>query len=163
MREKREITTPVAEQPIKFAQFKQIANEDPSASSDALCELSEAFSSMAEASEALIENLDLSPTPKEASLREKVAARKKFATMLKKLANENPERVEEALNEIYNAVDEVALAIENLSSNLGFTLGEVSEEPVDNGEVVEFEGTADPDTAEKLFESKDVESENCMR
>ncbi len=140
MREKRELETPVvaAEQPVKFARFKQIANEDPAALSDALCELSEAFSSMADGSEALIENLDLTPTPKEASIREKVAARKKFATMLKKLAEEAPEKVEEALNEIYNAVDEVALAIENLSSNLGFSLGETSEEPVE-GPVDEVE------------------------
>lgn len=142
MREKREVSLTTRQKkatPVeKFARFRQVASEDPSALSDALVELSAAFSSMAEASEALIENLDLSPTPKEASIREKVAARKKFATNLKKLAEESPEKVEEAVNEIYNAVDEVALALENLAGNLGFQLGEIEDEVVEDG-VIEDE------------------------
>jgi DNA-directed RNA polymerase subunit F len=128
MREKRDIT-PVSSQE-KFARFKQVANDDPGALQEALVQLAEAFSSMADSAEALVENLDLAPVPKEATIKEKVAARKKFATHLKKLANESPEAVEEAVNEIYNAVDEVAAAIETLAQNLGFNLSEIPEEEV---------------------------------
>lgn len=124
----------------KFATFRQIANEDPGALGEALTELTSAFQSLAEASEALVENLDLTPVPKEGPIKDKVAARNKFAKALKRIAGEDPERVEEAMNEIYTAVDEVALAIENLAENLGFELGgpDEVEETLEDGEFEEI-------------------------
>ena len=138
MREKREQPL-TAKQTDKFARFRQVAKKEPTAISDALIQITAAFSSMVESSEALTENLDLTPMPREASIKEKVAARKKFAVRLNKFADEAPEKVEEAVNEIYNAVDEVALALENLASNLGFELSEVQEEPVGIEETTEVE------------------------
>lgn len=129
----------------KFATFRQIANENPGALGEALTELTAAFHSLADASEALVENLDLTPVPNEGSVKEKTAAKNKFAKALKRIAGEDPERVEEAMNEIYNAVDEVAFAIENLAENLGFELGgtdevdEFVEEAPEDEEFVEDE------------------------
>ena len=142
----------------RFATFNQIANEDPGAMGEALSELTAAFHSLAEASEALVENLDLTPVPKEGSIKDKVAAKKKFAAALKRIAGDDPERVEEAMNEIYNAVDEVAFAIENLAENLGFELGgteEVDEfvEDTPEGEVDEFVEEEEP-VEEEVEEEK---------
>lgn len=135
---------PMSKNTSKYAQFQHIAAEEPAALSEALVELSQAFSTLAEASEALVENLDLTPVAPDAPVKEKTAARKKFARMLKKLASDNPEAVEEAVNEIYNAVDEVAAAIENLADNMGFDLHEIHEEPVEEFEE-EFESTPEED------------------
>lgn len=119
----------------KYAKFRQLAMDEPEALSEALSELSEAFSSLSESAEALVENLDLSPVP--AGAGEKTASRKKFASALRRLAAEDPAAVEEALNEIYNAVDEVAAAIENLADNLGFSLSEVEVTEVIEDSVME--------------------------
>lgn len=113
----------------KYATLRHVAEEEPQALSEALIELSQAFSTLAEASEALVENLDLSPAPEEGSIKEKVAARKKFASALKKFAEEAPEKVEDAVKELYSSLDEIAAAMENLASNLGIDLNsEVPEE-----------------------------------
>jgi hypothetical protein len=156
MREKRNISeAPLTQKKAKtdkYARFRQLANEDPAAMSEALVELSKAFSSLAEASEALVENLDLAPIPVEASVKEKIASRTRFASALKRTANENPEAVEAAVNEIYNAVDEVAAALENLAGNLGFELSETEEEVP--GE--EMDLVVDPEHGEDLaFQNED--------
>ncbi len=146
--------------PVKYAQFKRLATEDPASLSEALVELSSAFGTLAEASEALVENLDLTPVAPDAPAKEKTAAKSKFARMLKKMASDNPEAVEEAVNEIYNAVDEVAAAIENLAENLGFELHEVQEESFNEGfdEGEEFEEGEDTEI-EEFEEGEDTEIE----
>ena len=106
----------------KYATFRHVAEEEPQALSEALVELSDAFSTLAEASEALVENLDLAPVNEEGSLKEKVASRKKFASALRRLAADQPEAVEDAVKELYSSLDEIAAAMENLASNLGIDL-----------------------------------------
>ena len=112
----------------KYATFRHLAEEEAPAISEALVELSQAFATLAEASEALVENLDLAPISEEGSIKEKVASRKKFASTLKKLAEEAPDKVEDAVKELYSSLDEIAAAMENLASNLGIDLvGEESD------------------------------------
>jgi hypothetical protein len=112
----------------KYATFRQVAAETPADMSDALIEITGAFRTLAECGENMVENLDLSPITHEASVRDKIASRRKFASRLKKLAEEDPAKVEGALMELYTSVDEIAAAIENLAGNLGFELPEVGGE-----------------------------------
>lgn len=131
---KNDLLTPPSKQD-KYAKFRQFANEEPEALSDALVELSQAFNSLSESAEALVENLDLTPVQTDAPIGDKVASRKKFASALRRLASEDPAAVEEAINEIYNAVDEVAVAIENLADNLGLSLSEAEITTEEDAEV----------------------------
>lgn len=126
----------------KYAKFVRAAEEEPEELSESLSELSSAFSTLAESAEALVENLDLKPIEVEASIREKRASQAKFGAALRRLAAEEPEKVEEAVKEIYSSLDEVAVAIENLADHLGFSLEdetvEVEEFSPEEEEVEEF-------------------------
>jgi hypothetical protein len=135
----------------KYATFRHLAEEEAPAISEALVELSQAFATLAEASEALVENLDLAPIPEEGSIKDKVASRKKFASTLKKLAEEAPDKVEEAVKELYSSLDEIASAMENLASNLGIDL--VSEESELDEEV--HDELADTHDTEEVVEEVD--------
>lgn len=121
----------------KYATLRHVAEEEPQALSEALVELSQAFSTLAEASEALVENLDLSPVAEEGSIKEKVAAKKKFASALKKFAEDAPEKVEDAVKELYSSLDEIAAAMENLAANLGIDLASEEVEEIPEGGIEE--------------------------
>jgi hypothetical protein len=144
----------------KYATLRHVAEEEPQALSEALVELSQAFSTLAEASEALVENLDLSPVAEEGSIKEKVAAKKKFASALKKFAEDAPDKVEGAVKELYSSLDEIAAAMENLAANLGIDIA--SEEGEDTVELEgDFEGevpTEDVPALLDTFEKMPVES-----
>ena len=135
----------------KYATLQRIANEEPQELGHALNEITAAFASLKEASEALTENLNLTASSDDASLSEKVASRKKYAAALRRIAGENPEAVEEAVQELYHSLDEIAEAVENLASNLDIYLGVESDEGEDD--LVDFEGGDVTDTAETMFDA----------
>jgi len=141
----------------KYAALRLVAEQEPQALSEALVELSQAFSTLAEASEALVENLDLAPVPEEGTIKEKVASKKKFASALRKFAEDAPEKVEEAVKELYSSLDEIASAMENLAANLGIDLATEEEVFDDASEVEEETGEIAEDVPAILDE---VEAEN---
>lgn len=141
----------------KYATLRRVAEEEPKELSHALGELAEAFSSLADASEALMENLDLTSAGEAAPLSEKVASRKKFASALRKIAGENPEAVEEAVQELYHSLDEIAEAIENLAGNLDIDLGIDEDE-----DMTDFEDTTVPENAEPEFDEPNGEDKDLV-
>lgn len=121
----------------KYAKLKRVAEEEPEELGSALGELTEAFVELAEAADALRDNLDLGEVDapaendqeeesvterSEKTSRRKKKASKKFASSLRKLALEAPGSLAEALQEVYSTLDSVAEGIENLAQNLGIEL-----------------------------------------
>ena len=145
----------------KYATLCRIAMEEPKELGHALKELTAAFTSLAEASEAFTENLDLKTAGEDAPISEKVASRKKYASSLRRIASENPEAVEEAVQELYHSLDEIAEAIENLASNLDIDLGVEDEEMIDDSEFgganEELEGNEELEENEEGLDEFDEE------
>jgi hypothetical protein len=106
----------------KFGRLQQIANEFPKEVSAALGELSEGFHQVGEALNAMNENLGLVTPPKSASLAIRIAASKNYGAALKKIADESPEELAGAVNEVYSALNELAGDIENFADNTGIEL-----------------------------------------
>lgn len=118
----------------KYAKLRRIAEEEPEAMGDAVSELTLAFATLADAADALAENLDLvsedklqeeveETTDKAAKLAKKAKLKNfKFAAAFKRIAMENPGSLADALSEVYSTLDTVAEGIENLAQNLGIEL-----------------------------------------
>lgn len=149
----------VSSKVAKYAALKRAAEEAPKDISAALMELSQAMSTLAEASEALVENLDLTPVPEDGTIKEKVASRKKFAATLRRMASEQPEVVESAVKELYSSLDEIASAMENLAGNLGIDL----EEPTETFENAPMEEGIDAPEILDEFEDMDDNKEATLR
>lgn len=117
----------------KYAALVRIAAEEPEQFESALVELKEFYTEQAEKVDALLSNT-VEPEvelPKEASVRVRLAAKRKntnrFAN-LRRIAEETPEEFGEALVELYVGLDEGAEAIENLADNTGVELPMVDED-----------------------------------
>lgn len=106
----------------KYAKMRQVANDAPGGVEKELQQLADACSAQAEAFENLKENLDLIQAPKEASIRLRAAAAKNYARSFKRIAEEAPQQLAEALSEAYHSLDEQAGALENLADSLGVDL-----------------------------------------
>lgn len=106
----------------KYAKMSQVANDAPGGVEQELQQLADACSAQAEAFENLKENLDLIQAPKEASIRIRAAAAKNYARSFKRIAEEAPQQLAEALSEAYHSLDEQAGALENLAESLGVDL-----------------------------------------
>ena len=106
-----------------FGRLRQVAENEPKKAGDSLGELAHSLGVMATSMSNFRENLDLSDVPKTASLRARMAAKKKYASEFRRIAMESPEQLADALVEFYNSLDEVASGVENLASNLGIDLG----------------------------------------
>jgi len=72
--------------PVKFASLRRIAETEPQEVAQALGDLGDSFTRMASQLAALKDNLDLAEAPKEASIRQKVAHRNRYASTLRRLA-----------------------------------------------------------------------------
>jgi len=145
----------------KWARLRQVAAEEAKDVDSALVEVADALGTMADAMSNLREHLDLIEAPKTATLRVRVAAAHRYASTFKRLAEENPEVVADALGEVYHSLDDVAGAIENLAEHMGVELnlspvetafGEEAEEEVE-GEV-EKEAAADWFTTDRDEDAK---------
>jgi len=106
----------------KWAKMRHMAEEAAPEVEHALNDLAEACAAQAEAFDNLKENLDLIQAPKEASLRIRVAAARNYAKAFKRIAEEAPEQLAEAISEAYHSLDEQAGALEQLADNLGVDL-----------------------------------------
>ena len=111
-----------AEAKAKWAKMRHMADEGAADVEHSLTDLADACSAQAEAFENLKENLDLIQAPKEASIKIRTAAAANYAKAFKRIAEEAPEQLAEAIQEAYHSLDEQAGAIEQLAENLGVSL-----------------------------------------
>jgi len=112
----------VAAQRAKYAQMRQVADDDPGSVEKDLTQLADACAAQAEAFDNLRENLDLIQPPKEASLKIRVAAARSYAKKFRLIAEEHPEQLADAISQAYHSLDEQAGALENLADHLGITI-----------------------------------------
>lgn len=106
----------------KYARVKHVAAEEPQAAGEGLEQLGEAFGQLADDVQALRENLDLVDASPEAPLKDRIAARRAFAVSFRQVAEENPEMLADALRQVYQGLDETAVALENYAENMGVDL-----------------------------------------
>lgn len=111
-----------AAEKAKFAKMRQVAMDSPGSVEKDLQQLADSCAAQAEAFENLKENLDLIQAPKEASIRVKASAAKNYARSFKRIAEEAPQQLAEAISEAYHSLDEQAGALENLAESLGVDL-----------------------------------------
>lgn len=106
----------------KWARLRQVAADDPKEADHALAEVAEALGTMADSLTNLRENLDLIEVPKSASIKARIANARKYANGFRRMAEEAPEVVADAISEVYHSLDDVAGALEHLAENMGITL-----------------------------------------
>lgn len=106
----------------KWNRLRQVAAEEAKDVDSALTEVADALGNMADAMGNLREHLDLIEAPKTASLKVRVATSRRYASSFRRLADENPEVVADALSEVYHSLDDVAGAVENLAEHMGIEL-----------------------------------------
>lgn len=138
----------------RFAALQRRATEDPEGMSKEVEELKQKLLNAAEALEALQTNLDMTPEGAakfEAPEGEEPVER--FAG-LKKFAEEEPQEIEAAIQDVYLLLDECMADTENLADALGVDVVAPSE--TSGGDVVvEVEGTASPEALEENAEEEE--------
>jgi hypothetical protein len=119
----------------KTAGLRKIAEAEPHEVGNALEELAGLFGDIAEVFKgiagdfgAMKENLDLNEPGKTASIRERISARRNYARTLRRLANEEPEQLGEALSIVYGQIDEAVQGIEAMAERFGLPLDEPAED-----------------------------------
>lgn len=134
----------------KFARLRQIASEEPESADAALLELGEAFGTMAEGLQNLRDHLDLIKAPHTASLKVRIASARRYASGFRRMAEECPEVIVDAINEVWQSIDEVAAAVENFADHMGV---ELVESPAQ--EAIAEEGEAELSEAKEEGKSVD--------
>jgi hypothetical protein len=122
----------------KWAKLRHIAENEPEEMGGALGELAVAFAELAEAADALAENLGVDPEAAPAEEGEvapemAVAAKKAKYAKFRQIAMDSPGSLVDALQEVYGTLDTVAEGIENLAQNLGIDLGVAPEADLEMG------------------------------
>jgi hypothetical protein len=87
-----------------------------------LTKLAELCATAAEEFENLRDNLDLNQAPKEASLKVRVASARNYAKAFKRIAEEAPEQIADAVQEAWQSLDEIAGTLEMAAEQLGVEL-----------------------------------------
>ena len=120
----------------KYAKMRLVAAKAPEKMEKHLIRLADKYASMAEAVENLRVNLGLVRAAKEAPLKVRVAATKTYGKKFIRIAEEAPEKLESALVEAYNGLNDIAADIEFAAEQMGVPL-EAEEGMVTDG--MEFE------------------------
>ena len=127
---------------LKFGRLREVALKESKKAGEAISELAHSMRVVAESFSHLAANLDLTPPPSAASPAAKAAALKKYAAEFRRLAEQNPEMLSDAVIELYHSLDEICAGVENLASNLGIEL------PTEEAEVEFTEGEGVPEGLE---------------
>lgn len=106
----------------KWAKLRQVADEHAPEAAEALEQLGQAFGELADRVDAFRENLDLVDAPKNAALKTRIAARRALGANFKRIAEESPEIMAGAVNELFHSLDDVAGAVEAFAENMGIEL-----------------------------------------
>jgi hypothetical protein len=107
----------------KYAKMQQTAQKAPEKLEKLFRSIAVTANKMAYGFENLMDHCDLVRAPKGASSAVRIAAAKNYGVGLKKLAEEQPDMLETALQEAYKALDEQAAAMEIAAEALGIDLG----------------------------------------
>jgi hypothetical protein len=108
----------------KYAKMRLVAAKAPGKLEKHLTRLADRYASMAEGMENLRENLGLVRVGKEAPLKTRVAAAKSYGKKFIRIAEEAPEKLENALVEAYNGLNDIAADIEFAAEQMGVSLEE---------------------------------------
>lgn len=145
----------------RFAALQRRAAEDPEGMSQTVEGLKQKLLDAAQALEALQTHLDMTPEGAakfEAPEGEESVER--FAG-LKKFAEEEPQEIESAIQDVYLLLDECMADTEDLADSLGVDVVAPEKGPEDGDDVVvEIEGTASPEALEKMEEGAEEEEED---
>lgn len=124
----------------KFAGLKRVAAENPGAVVEAIKAIADKFQGMADNLKVMVENLQGGEevhVEGDAAPAEPIPGQEGVTAAVQHIANETPDQMEEALNELYGDTDEALALIENLADNLDIPL---SVSPVEEeGEETETE------------------------
>ena len=113
----------------KYARLQQVATAQPKEAGEGLQQVAAAFGELHQITSALQENLGLvASTPADTTLAARIASWRAYAKNFRLIAEEAPAEVEAAMREVYQGLDETAVAIENLAQNMGISLDAVAEE-----------------------------------
>jgi len=150
----------VAAVKAKYAKMRHVAENAPGEIEKDLTLLADACAAQAEAYDALRENLDLIQAPKEASIKVRVAAAKQYAAEFRRIAEEAPEQLADAISEAYHSLDEQAGALEMLAEHLGVELNATpaeeafAEEGIQEIEEADEEGVPMGDVPEPPYDDQ---------
>ncbi len=112
----------------QFGRLREVAKVAPAKVGEALGELARSASILSSSLATLKENLDLNEAPRAASLKARVAARKKYAVEFRRIAEANPEQLADSVIELYRSIDEIVTGLENFAANMGIELPGPEEE-----------------------------------
>ena len=153
----------VQEQKQQFAKMRLVAAKAPEKLEKCLAGLADKCASMAEGWENLRENLGLVKAPREAALKLRVAAAKNYGKNFKRIAAEAPDKLESAMSEAYQGLNDIAADIEMAAEQMGVSLQEDAVSPF--AEVDDFggEGFGDEnlhdEAAHDIIEEADADNE----
>lgn len=142
----------------KYAKMRLVAAKAPEKLEKHLTMLADKYASAAEGIENLRENLGLVRPAKNAPLKVRVGATRDYAAKFRRIAEEAPEKLEDALAEAYQGLNDIAQDIEMAAEQMGVELdaapeeggsfppaveeevaGDIVEEAKEEGEAPEFE------------------------
>jgi hypothetical protein len=106
----------------KYAKMRTVAAKAPEKLEKHLIRLADKYASHAEGIENLRENLGLVRAAREAPLKIRVAAAKEYGKKFRQIAEESPEKLEEALVEAYQGLNDIAQDIEFAAEQMGVSL-----------------------------------------
>jgi hypothetical protein len=113
----------------QFGRKAETKEVDPSKIATKIGDISESFLQIASWVDAFHRNLDLKIPPKTASVKERLMAKKNFAASFKRIAEQDPQQISVALNEVYQGVDQAVADLETLAADLGVELQPLMKEP----------------------------------
>lgn len=119
----------------KFAKMRSAAEKAPEKMEKRLAGIAEKCASMTEAIENLRVNLGLHRSATGAPLKVRVAVARNYGKTFKRIAEEAPERLAEAVTEAYNGLNDIAADLEMAANELGINLenGMEQEMPMEQG------------------------------
>lgn len=142
-------------QDAKWAKLRQVAEDHSPEAAEALEQLGQVFGELADRVDAFRENLDLVDAPKSAHLKTRIAARRALGTRFRQIAQETPDQMGAAVNELFHVLDDVAAGIENFAENLGI---ELTTTPAESAFIEEGEQELHGDTPAEEQATPDKES-----
>lgn len=149
---------------VKYAKMKAVATKAPEKLEKHLIGLADKFAAMAEGIENLRENLGLVRAAKEAPLKTRIAAAKNYGKTFRRIAEEAPEKMEEALREAYEGLNDIAADIEMAAEQMGVSLEAPASSFDEAGEYHdEFNAPAEEVEKDEFDEKSGIKSDKAFR
>jgi len=139
----------------KYAKMRSVATKAPEKLEKHLIRLADKYASHAEGIENLRENLGLVRAAKEAPLKIRVAAAKEYGKKFRRIAEESPEKLEEALVEAYQGLNDIAQDIEFAADQMGVDLNVQEDFKIEDG----VPGELEVEVPDQVVEEAEAEGE----